>query len=206
MHKFINTFYLKTYMYKFINTFYLKTYSYWDWGWISTACSPHDLPPTAQLHQCLGHTAGEIVAVHRDEQVCEELLAHLQHNLHDNVARLAVRLLPLPTDWTKLLQTRQDHADPVGILDILGLCTAVAEYFRDAWHEAQVEANTLGPALLVTAAHAGEHSVVSVALAVEPHSQPACPAAAAAGPTRVPGHYQVVLLNFCTCTNLLWQF
>ena len=28
MHKFINTFYLKTYMYKFINTFYLKTYSY----------------------------------------------------------------------------------------------------------------------------------------------------------------------------------
>ena len=135
MHKFINTFYLKTYMYKFINTFYLKTYSYWDWGWISTACSPHDLPPTAQLHCCLGHTAGEIVAVHRDEQVCEELLAHLQHNLHDNVARLAVRLLPLPTDWTKLLQTRQDHADPVGVLDILGLGTAIDEYFRDAWHE-----------------------------------------------------------------------
>ena len=53
------------------------------------------------------------------------------------------------------------------------MCTAVAEYFRDAWHEAQVEANTLGPALLVTAAHAGERSVVSVALAIEPHSQPA---------------------------------
>jgi hypothetical protein len=42
-----------------------------------------------------------------------------------------------------------DHGEPVGVLDVLRLLATVAKDLCDARHQAQVEAGTFGPALLI---------------------------------------------------------
>ena len=71
-----------------------------------------------------------------------------QHSL----TGLAVGLLPLPGSGAEHLQSlhpRQHHGHPVGVLDVLRLGSRVAEYLRDPRGEAEVEADTLRPTLLV---------------------------------------------------------
>ena len=118
----------------------------------------------------------DLAPVHADQEVrlpilacdlldVEEVLPSLQHDLHDDEPGLAVGLLPLHGGWTEHLQPLdpgQDHGQPVGVLDVLDVCPRVTKYITNPGLQTQMEAHTLGSTLLVTAANAGEHTVVGV--------------------------------------------